>query len=254
MTTENYALPAINYSDRKTIEMLKNTVAQGATDEEFAMFAELCKSSGLNPFKREVWFVKAGGRAQIMTGINGYLAIANRHPQFDGMEVTFEYAADKLKSATCKVYRKDRKFPSVATARIEEWVKPTPIWKEKPSVMLGKVAKSIAIREAFSLELAGTYTEEEMPPSYSIQQTPTASAPAAKLLTADQVEERKGPIQLYVYTLEGMSDEQIPNALEYLQANGAYESEVPGCWYSERPLKKMQKYLVDKTPAESVAA
>lgn len=225
----------INFSDRNTIETLKRTVAQGATDEEFAMFAELCKSSGLNPFKREVWFVKAGGRAQIMTGINGYLAIANKHPQFDGMEVTIEWEGEKLRSATCKVYRKDRKFPSTAQALISEWAKPTPIWKEKPSVMLAKVAKSIAIREAFSLELAGTYTEEEMPREYAAPET----VKTIEIKTADAIE----PPQPRLYNIAGIAEQNWASAREYLRDSGAREVDID-LWESPKALKKLAKYEV----------
>ena len=62
------------------IEMLaalRNTVAPGLTDAEFALFAEIVKTTGLNPVTKEVWAIKAGGRLQLMTGINGFLRIAN---------------------------------------------------------------------------------------------------------------------------------------------------------------------------------
>jgi phage recombination protein Bet len=240
----------INFDDRRMVETLKRTVAQGATDEEFMMFSELCKSTGLNPFKREIWCIKAGGRAQIMTGINGYLSIANRHPMFDGMEVSFEWDGDRLIAAECKVHRKDRKFPSVAVALMSEWGGSTPIWKSKPSVMLAKVAKSIAIREAFPVELAGTYTEEEMPPQFSKPQEP--AAPQAALAIAASLPE---PKQLYTYNLATVPDDKLEDVFAYLQSQGAYESENPGTWYSPKRLPKMAKYEVtDTQTAESVAA
>ncbi len=242
-------LPGIDFKSREIINMLKRTVAQGATDEEFFMFAELCKATGLNPLKREVWFIKSGGRPQIMTGISGYLTIANRHPMFDGMEVSFEYKGEALHSATCKVYRKDRKYPSVAVALMSEWKGSTPIWKTKESVMLAKVAKSIAIREAFPVELAGTYTEEEMPPQFSKPQEP--AAPAALVVAASLPE----PKQLYTYNLATVPDDKLEDVFAYLQSQGAYESENPGTWYSPKRLPKMQKYEVTETQlAESVAA
>lgn len=172
----------INYEDNKTIELLKNTVAQGATDDEFKLFAELCKSTGLNPFKKEIWFIKTkgytnnrnefvDGKVQIMTGINGFLAIANRHPQFDGMTIKIEEDKNGLpQKAICSVYRKDRKYPSTATALYKEFVKPSRngsgIWQTMPSIMLAKCAKSLALREAFPQELNGLYTQEEMPVGY----------------------------------------------------------------------------------------
>lgn len=145
---------------------LRDTVAPGLTNAEFLLFSEIVKATGLNPVTKEIWAIKAGGRLQIMTGINGFLKIANSHPQFDGMELSYEWDGKALLSATAKVYRKDRRFPSVATAYIAEYAKQTPIWKQMPSIMLGKCAKSLAIREAFINELGGLYTQEEMPNGY----------------------------------------------------------------------------------------
>lgn len=175
----------IDFNSKDMIETLKATVAVGATDAEFKMFAEFCKSTGLNPFKKEIWFIvvpekkwtdwktkeekKRERKIQMMTGINGYLAIANRHPQFDGMEIEPHFGNNnELLSVKCLVYRKDRSRPHVGIALYEEYKQDTAIWKEKKFVMLSKVAKSIALREAFPQELNGLYTEEEMPKDYAM--------------------------------------------------------------------------------------
>lgn len=158
----------ITQNNVEMLTTLRNTVAPGLTDSEFALFAEIVKSTGLNPVTKEVWAIKAGGRLQLMTGINGFLRIANSHPMFDGMEVEFDKDGDRIVAATAKVYRKDRRFPAVATAFMAEYGKPTPIWKQMPSVMLAKCAKSLAIREAFVQELGGLYTQEEMPAEFAL--------------------------------------------------------------------------------------
>ena len=91
--TDNVPAPnatGLDYTDEKLLKVIKDSVAHEATPEEFQFFVEYCKSTRLNPFKREVWFVKTKGytnkkgyavpaKVQIMTGINGYLAIANSH-------------------------------------------------------------------------------------------------------------------------------------------------------------------------------
>jgi hypothetical protein len=102
-----------------------------------------------------------------MTGINGFLTIANNHQMFDGMEILVDND-EKPTKAVCKVYRKDRKYPSEGVALLKEYGKDTPIWKQMPRVMLTKVAKSIALREAFPQELAGLYTQEEMPTEFAV--------------------------------------------------------------------------------------
>lgn len=200
----------INYTSSEVAETLKRTVALGATDEEYYMFAELCKATGLNPFKKEVWFIKTKdykkrdgtevkGKVQIMTGINGFLAIANNHPQFDGMECEVKYNQDgSIHSATARVHRKDRRIPSTATALWSEYYKPNPygnkgIWEQMGSIMISKCAKSLALREAFPQELNGLYTEDEMPAEFS--SSATLAAQPAKEVHVEVVKEEPRTVQ-----------------------------------------------------------
>lgn len=171
MATSKELKPIKNSSNSLTQdeELLLQTVAKGSTPSEFKMFLEFAKATGLNPYKKEIWFIKDNqGRVQMMTGINGFLAIANRHPEYDGMQVSINEENGKLVSATARVYRKDRKIPSEATVYYCEYAKQSPIWRQMPRMMLTKVAKSVALREAFPQELNGIYTQEEMPQEYSL--------------------------------------------------------------------------------------
>ena len=155
-------------------KLLRESIAKNATDIEFRTFIEFCRATGLNPFKREIWFIKTGSQqVQMMTGIAGFLSIANRHPQFDGLTVRINEQDGKLVSATCTVYRKDRKYPSEATVYYEEYAKNSPIWRTMPRMMLQKVAKSVALREAFPQELGGMYTQEEMPTEFYLENQKT---------------------------------------------------------------------------------
>lgn len=218
----------INYNDEKALRLIQNTIAPTATPEEFGMFVEYCKSTGLNPFKKEIWFIKTPGyrkkdgtnapaRVQIMTGINGYLAIANRHSQFDGMECTVEYKekgdSKVIVGATAKVYRKDRKYPSIATALWEEYYKPNPygnkgVWEQMPSIMIAKCAKSLALREAFPQELNGLYTEEEMPAAYQVPKA-TVAAPAEPVEELQLVDQNTGEILEKKYP-ESLEEDDLP--------------------------------------------
>ena len=183
-TGETMSKELTTQNNVEMLSALRNSVAPGLTDSEFLLFAEMVKATGLNPVTKEVWAIKAGGRLQIMTGINGFLRIANSHPQFDGIEVEFERQGGQFLSCTARVYRKDRRFPAVGTAYMSEYQKPSPIWKQMPSVMLRKCALSLAIREAFIQELGGLYTQEEMPPTFA---PPTeTSIPPEKLITSEK--------------------------------------------------------------------
>jgi hypothetical protein len=65
-----------------------------------------------------------------MTGINGYLKIANSHPEYDGMELKTEYAEKGIPLfCECKIHRKDRKYPAIGVAHFSEVAQNTPIWK-----------------------------------------------------------------------------------------------------------------------------
>lgn len=222
------------------VRSLRGSIAQGLTDPEFELFIELCRATGLNPITREVWAIKTAGRLQMMAGLNGFLKIANSHPQFDGMEVDIK-TDDKGHpvSATAKVYRKDRKYPSSCTVLINEFRQHSPIWTKMPSVMLAKVAKSHAIREAFSLELAGLYTPEEMPAEYAqpkpiepevVTETPLKQPVDIREPEAKQVEveapkpvKRSEKLVKTVYNLALIEEEKREAAAKYLLERGAVD-------------------------------
>lgn len=236
----------IKYDDKTVIDTLKQTVAQGATDAEFAMFTQFCKSTGLNPFKKEIWFIKAGGRVQMMTGIQGYWAIANSHPQMDGHEEDIEVDAQGVPvKAVCKIYRKDRRFPSVGIALMKEYKKGSPIWSSMPSVMLMKCAESVALRKAFPQELNGLYTEEEMPTNFA------ANTPPPVLKTADEIaqakEQPKRPQDYFWYALpkqEKLSKEQH----EFLKRRNCSWDNDTGLWFCPESLGKIREEFHTECP------
>lgn len=170
----------LDYSNPKMLAVLKATLAPDATGEEFAYFLAYCQSVNLNPFKREAWFIKSKsytkangevveGRVQIMTGINGFIGIANSYPEYDGIEVeTLEDDNGDPIRSIAKAWRKDRKFPSIGKAKWSEdagevkshYGKPT-VWGTRKTTMLDKVAKARALREAFPQKLSDVYLPEE---------------------------------------------------------------------------------------------
>jgi len=169
----NLPTTTTNFNDPKVIQTLKATIAKGASDAELAMFVQYAKSTGLDPFKKELWFIKTTkGAVQMMVGINGYFQIANKHPQYDGCSYDCVHdESGKLKAAWCEVYRKDRSKPHRVTVYLAEYNQGNYMWKQKPHTMLQKVAKSIALRESFPQEMNGLYTEEEMPQEYEAPMT-----------------------------------------------------------------------------------
>lgn len=166
------------YDQREMIDTLKQTVCKGASDAQFKMFIEVCRATGLNPFLREVWFVPSVG---ITAGRDGYLAIANRHPQFDGMEtrVTRDEKNVPIK-AVCTVWRKDRNHAIICEAYYSEYRKQSGVWSQYPSAMISKVAEVLALKRSFAIN--GVVTEEEIG---------TGAEPRGSQQAADAVAEAK---------------------------------------------------------------
>lgn len=207
--------PSLNWNDSKIVKIVRDTCAPTATDSEWEYFLMYCQSTNLNPLKREVWFIKTGGKKkpdgsysqvkiQIMTGINGFFSIANDHPYFDGMSDP-QYEFDKNEMPICckiQAFRKDRGHPATGIAYMREYFQKgeygPSMWEKKPCHMLAKVAKSIALREAFPQQLGGLYTEDEMPLEYSqpntVVQTPTlkASSPSLVAPSSASAPQRQG--------------------------------------------------------------
>lgn len=166
-------------------QLLKRTIAKDLTDEEFELFAYICKCTKLDPFIKQIYPMKRKVKNKygsytevmtIMTGIDGLRTIAERTRNYSpGKETFFHYNNDgKLLSAT--VYVKKRTEDGVwhetsATAIFSEYQQDSFIWKEKPHVMIAKCAESLAIRRAFPSDTANLYTAEEMGMESSLEDT-----------------------------------------------------------------------------------
>lgn len=174
------------------IELLRNGYAPGATETEFRMLLEVAKLRRLNPFLKQIHFVKRkskddnGNWRETWTSqvaIDGLRAIAQRTGLYDGQDdVTFERDKDGLiLSARVAVYRKDWSRPAIGVARWSEYVQttrdgtPTKFWNTMPHVMIGKCAEALALRKAFPEDMSDLYTEEEMQQADNAQHADTGT-------------------------------------------------------------------------------
>lgn len=168
-------------------ELLKQTICKGASDQEFELFAHICKRTGLDPFAKQVfpvfrWDSKQGRNLMtVQTSIDGYRVIAERTGNYaPGKEIVYSYNTEgTLISATAYVKKltKDGAWHEVAaTAFWDEYAQKTKegklsqFWSKMPHLMLGKCAESLALRKAFPAELSGLYTHEEMNNSVTMEQ------------------------------------------------------------------------------------
>lgn len=180
------------------ITLIKNTVAKGASDDELKLFLVVANKSGLDPFSKQIHFVKrkqkvnGGGYIEvgaIQTAIDGYRAIAERSGQYAGSDDIVYQEDEKGKNpiaATATVYKivSGVRVPYTATARWKEFVPSTPndfMWNKMPYHMLGKVAEALALRKAFPNDLSGIYVEEETQSMGSVVEAEQATVKSKKI-------------------------------------------------------------------------
>jgi phage recombination protein Bet len=146
---------------REQIETIKQTVARGANDAQLALFLQTCRSRGLDPFVKQVYFTPQG----IIVSIDGLRAIAERTGCYAPGPTRYEYDDAKALVAAYVTVRKNVSgtwFDIEESAFYEEYRGTSPIWKKMPRVMLAKCAESRALRRSFSSELSGVYSAEEL--------------------------------------------------------------------------------------------
>lgn len=163
---------------RDQIETIKDTVAKGISDSELQMFLHIANTYGLDPFLKEIFY--SGQMKTIITSRDGYLKVAQRDPEFDGIQSMAvcendEFSIDmeknkvnhsfgkggrgKVIGAWAICYRKGRR-PVIAYADYEEYNKKNPIWNTYKSAMCCKVAEVFALKRQFGI--SGLVTQEEM--------------------------------------------------------------------------------------------
>lgn len=146
---------------REQVEVIKQTVAKGASDAQLALFLQTCKSRGLDPFVKQVYFTPQG----IIVSIDGLRAIAERTGTYAPGPTRFEYDANGGLVAAFVTVRKmvaGQWFDLEESAYYEEYKGSSPIWRSKPRVMLSKCAEARALRRGWSSELSGLYESSEL--------------------------------------------------------------------------------------------
>jgi len=169
--------------------IIRNYLVNGSgnvSDQEVAMFLNLCRFQHLNPFLREAYLIKFGNQpATIVTGKEAITKRAMRNPKYAGQQagiVIFHSDSGELEhrpgallmqgeqliGGWAKVYVKDYDVPIEAVVSYDEYVGLTKDgvvnsqWAKKPATMIRKVALVQALREAFPEDLGGMYASEEV--------------------------------------------------------------------------------------------
>lgn len=170
------------------IDLVKRTIAVGATDDELALFIHQCNRTGLDPFAKQIYSIERKTKVddkwvktrQTQIAIDGARLIAERVNQrrpgaYRPGEVQWlerpgvwvdAWVADTAPLAARVTVYKDG-APVTSTANYKEFVQttsggsPTRQWKAMPAHMLAKCAEMLALRRAFPQELSGLVIEEE---------------------------------------------------------------------------------------------
>lgn len=164
---------ALHFTESQ-IDTIRRTIAPGVNDSELHLFVEYCKRTGLDPFSRQIYALRVGGKMSIQTSIDGFRVIAERSGDYAGQDGPYWCGADgkwvdvwlsNAMPAAAKVgiLRKSFTAPLFAVAHWGEYAQGnSPMWKKMPALMLAKVAEALALRKAFPNDLSGLYTSEEM--------------------------------------------------------------------------------------------
>jgi len=173
-TTQNEMVP------ENMVSTIKNTVAKEATDDELRMFIMLANKYNLDPFAKEIWFMKIQGKPTIMTSRDGYLKIAQSNTDYKGMisfpvheNDEFEIDAEKYSvkhklnvknsgaiiGAWAKAERVGQ-YPVICYVKFGEYRGTSPIWQKYPSAMIQKVAEAFALKRLYGI--SGLVTREEL--------------------------------------------------------------------------------------------
>ncbi|WDL96383.1 phage recombination protein Bet [Alicyclobacillus sp. ALC3] len=187
-------VPTLNVSNDEKLKAIRSTVAKDANDAEFTMLMHLANTYHLDPFLKEIWFIKYGTTPTIMVSRDGLRNYAQRQEDFEGLlsqEVRkgdkFSYnpitkeihhetgdGSGEITKAYAIVYRKGRK-PHIELVDFREYFTALSgkngVWKSHPSAMVKKVAEVLALKKCYTI--TGLYAPEEM----GMQEPDTMPAP-----------------------------------------------------------------------------
>ncbi|MBU8898177.1 phage recombination protein Bet [Corallococcus sp. M34] len=211
---------------RERVELIKRTICpRGIGEDEFALFIEQCKRSGLDPLLKEAFCVarrqNTGTRErpnwttkyEFQPSEAGMLARAERFPDFKGIQASAVFAEDEiivdqgkgevvhrfnpakrkgaLVGAWSRVVR-DAKLPVVVWLDFSGYVQQTPLWARIPTTMIEKCARVAVLRKAYPEAFGGLYVREEMPADEfeSLHDEPAPATGAYEVLGA-----KPGPVK-----------------------------------------------------------
>jgi phage recombination protein Bet len=168
-------------------QLISSTIAPGCTGDELRLFAYACQRTGLDPFSKQIYAIKRGGKMTIQAGIDGLRSIAERTGQLDGSE-TYWCGEDGVwadvwlgskppAAAKTIIHRRGASHPFVGVARFADYNAGQGLWSKMPAAMIAKCSEALALRKAFPADMSGVYSSDEMDQATVEPVTVTAVAP-----------------------------------------------------------------------------
>jgi phage recombination protein Bet len=173
-------------------QLISTTIAPGCSNDELRLFAYACQRTGLDPFSRQIYAIKRGGKLTIQVSIDGLRSIAERTGQLDG-SMSYWCGDDGVwtdvwlsskppAAAKTVIHRKGCAHSFSATARFADFNAGQGLWSKMPSVMIAKCSEAQALRRAFPADLSGVYSTDEM--DQAVEPVTVTAAPSAPALPA----------------------------------------------------------------------
>ena len=211
-----------------------------ASDGELAVVAGVCATYGLNPLVKEAHAFISGGKLQVMIGIDGWLKIMNRHPDFDGVEFDYEWDGKTLSGVTTKIFTKNRSRPVCVTEWLDECKQDkSDAWRKYPKRMLRNKSLGQCIRVAFGI--SEILDDDEA--SRITQGEKNITPQASNVSTVD-----------YPAIDQAMAECEDHDALNKLCAEIRAEMEKRGTWNSEKvtlaDMKSRHKARIDEAVSD----
>jgi phage recombination protein Bet len=192
-----------NSFDQAQVDILRNVLFKGFSDDEMKFCLAVCSRTKLDPFSRQIYFNKRKnnktGKETItfITGIDGLRLTAQRTGAYAGSpDITYELDKEALPvKATCTVRKLVQGHIVDFTASVH-WNEFYPgdgpdgfMWRKMPFQLLGKCCEAQSLRKGFPAELSGLYIDEEMHQADSKQQmVQTKAQKVQALLDAKPIE------------------------------------------------------------------
>lgn len=206
-TTKGAYLTDLQQLDGETLRNFVDPKHQ-ASQQELQTLLAIVKNRNLNPFTKEVYFIKYGNNpAQIVVSKDAFMKRAEQNLNYDGFEsgVIYEDEKGELKTKNgvilprkatliggwCEVYRKDRSRPVYREVELSAYNTHKNWWQKAPGQMIEKVAIVAAVRDAFSENVGGLYTADEMEQAAPIDVTPRETQEDVKARKMAQIEQQR---------------------------------------------------------------